>query len=126
MCHLLSMLMLSMVCCSNPCMRSMTKIAISHNEEPRLRRLVKDSCPGVSITNRPGSFTSKGWEACMDLVCASRVSLLNWVAPICWVIPPASPSCTLVCRILSRSLVLPVWVSECVRVWVRGGVGESG
>lgn len=35
------------------------------------------------------------------------------MAPICWVIPPASPSCTLVCRILSRSFVLPAQSKRC-------------
>ncbi len=38
---------------------------------------------------------------------SQRVSWEKKVAPICWVIPPASASCTLVCLILSNSLVLP-------------------
>lgn len=37
---------------------STTKIARSHKDDPRLRRLVKDSCPGVSITNNPGILIS--------------------------------------------------------------------
>ena len=57
--------MLSMVCCSSPCIRSMTKMAMSHKEEPRLRRLVKDSWPGVSMTNKPGRRMSNGCDFCM-------------------------------------------------------------
>ena len=38
-----SRLMDSIVCCSMPCMRSTTKMAMSHKLEPRDRRLVKDS-----------------------------------------------------------------------------------
>ena len=44
---------------SNPCMISTTRMAMSHNDEPRLRRFVNDSCPGVSITRMPGTFMSK-------------------------------------------------------------------
>lgn len=39
-------------------MISTTRIAILQREEPRDRKLVKDSCPGVSITNRPGILKS--------------------------------------------------------------------
>jgi hypothetical protein len=31
---------------------------MSHRPLPRARRLVKDSCPGVSMTSRPGSRMS--------------------------------------------------------------------
>jgi hypothetical protein len=34
-------------------------------------------------------------------------SMLTWYAPMCWVMPPASPSTTLLDRIASSSLVLP-------------------
>jgi hypothetical protein len=40
-------------------MISMTKMAMLQSDEPRERRLVKDSCPGVSITSNPGTLTSK-------------------------------------------------------------------
>lgn len=30
---------------SRPCMRSTTRMAMSHSPDPRERRLVKDSCP---------------------------------------------------------------------------------
>ena len=39
-------------------MISTTKIAILHNELPRDRKFVKDSCPGVSMTRRPGILYS--------------------------------------------------------------------
>lgn len=47
---------LSTVCGSNPCIISTTKIAISQRDDPRLRKLLNDSCPGVSIINNPGSL----------------------------------------------------------------------
>eukprot|EP00051_Salpingoeca_urceolata_P006409 m.84790 g.84790 ORF g.84790 m.84790 type:complete len:326 (-) comp14819_c1_seq2:174-1151(-) len=70
------------------------------------------------MINRPGTLTSRLPAAFFDLrvefclstlaVCLTISSLGKYVAPICWVIPPASPSCTLPRRILSSSLVLPV------------------
>lgn len=39
-------------------MISTTKMAILHSELPRDRRFVKDSCPGVSMTRRPGILYS--------------------------------------------------------------------
>lgn len=48
------MAMDSFVCCSRPCMMSMTRMAMSHRLDPRDRRLVNDSCPGVSMMSRPG------------------------------------------------------------------------
>ena len=38
----------SSVCGSRPCMMSTTRMAMSHSPEPRERRLVNDSWPGVS------------------------------------------------------------------------------
>lgn len=55
-----SMLMLSIVCCSRPCMRSTHRTAMSHSPDPRARRLVKDSWPGVSITSRPAEVCVEG------------------------------------------------------------------
>ena len=37
---------------------STTRMARSHMEEPRLRRLLNDSWPGVSMMSRPGSLIS--------------------------------------------------------------------
>lgn len=48
----------SMVCGSSPCMISMTKMAILHSDDPRDRRFVNDSCPGVSMTSNPGTLNS--------------------------------------------------------------------
>ena len=63
----------SMVCGSNPCIMSTTKIARSHKLEPLDRRFVKDSWPGVSITNRPGtlSFRTNKEEEHLDFVVSS-------------------------------------------------------
>jgi hypothetical protein len=120
----------SRVCGSRPCweddknmdlckelnrtMISTTKIAMLHKELPRLRRLVNDSCPGVSIINNPGILYSweLSWYRRSDKssarVLVKRPTLFitavfvliastgKYVAPICCVIPPASPSCTFV------------------------------
>jgi hypothetical protein len=43
---------------SRPCIISTTNIAISHKEEPRDLKFVKDSWPGVSIIKNPGIFKS--------------------------------------------------------------------
>mmetsp|Transcript_80089 Transcript_80089/g.244863 ORF Transcript_80089/g.244863 Transcript_80089/m.244863 type:complete len:207 (+) Transcript_80089:1309-1929(+) len=96
----------STVCGSRPCMMSMTKIAMSHKDEPRTRRLLKASWPGVSMIMTPGTSISKSGSTL--LVCSTRAMSGKNVAPICWVMPPASPSCTFVRRILSSNLVLPV------------------
>mmetsp|Transcript_13598 Transcript_13598/g.46058 ORF Transcript_13598/g.46058 Transcript_13598/m.46058 type:complete len:215 (+) Transcript_13598:1555-2199(+) len=98
----------SMVWGSRPCMMSITRMAMSQSDDPRDRRLEKDSWPGVSMMRRPGTVMSSGEWRCMPSVCLRRVSTGKKEAPICWVMPPASPACTLVRRILSRSLVLPV------------------
>lgn len=50
----------SSVCCSIPCIKSITKIAKSQREDPLVLKLAKLSCPGVSITNKPGALTSTG------------------------------------------------------------------
>lgn len=121
----------SIVCGSRPCYQSIvstfphslrkptvistTRMAILQSELPRLRRLVNDSWPGVSITSNPGTLYSC-FPSCIALlkrrdnnhqpqtlfntaVLVLIASTGKYVAPICCVIPPASPSCTLVCRI---------------------------
>mmetsp|Transcript_24754 Transcript_24754/g.36303 ORF Transcript_24754/g.36303 Transcript_24754/m.36303 type:complete len:345 (-) Transcript_24754:560-1594(-) len=102
------MLRLSIVCCSKPCIRSTTKIATSQREEPRERRFVKLSWPGVSMTSIPGIFKPNFSVSFRRAVCCSSVFFSKYVAPICCVIPPASPSCTFVLRILSSNFVFPV------------------
>lgn len=48
----------SIVCFSSPCIKSTTKMARSHKEDPLDQRLENDSCPGVSMTSSPGILTS--------------------------------------------------------------------
>ena len=76
---------------------------------PPLRlRFVNASCPGVSTISNPGismpvlKLVRYGPMSCLS------VSTGKKLAPMCWVIPPASRACTLVFRSLSRSEVLPV------------------
>lgn len=80
----------SIVCGSRPCIRSITKIAISQRDDPRDRRLLKDSWPGVSITNIPGMVKVTCSILFNRAVCCSKVFFSKKVAPICWVIPPAT------------------------------------
>jgi len=96
------------VCFSIPCWISMTKIAISHKLEPRDLRLLKLSCPGVSIINKPGTITSTGRIFLHFSIYYFNLAWGKKVAPICCVIPPASPSWTLVFLILSKRVVFPV------------------
>ena len=49
--RILSRLMDSMVCGSRLCIRSITRMAMSHRLLPLLRRLLKDSCPAGSPPN---------------------------------------------------------------------------
>ena len=100
----------SRVCGSIPCIRSTTRMAKSHSDEPRDRRFLKDSWPGVSMINNPGTMKSPSRDTSLrHIFVRSRiVSKGTLVAPICCVIPPASPSWTCVRRRLSRIFVLPV------------------
>ena len=70
---------------------STTKIAISAAEPPLALRFVKTSCPGVSITNIPGTLFSDSpnfsYSAPQIFWIVSSGKKL---APICCVIPPAS------------------------------------
>mmetsp|Transcript_14898 Transcript_14898/g.38041 ORF Transcript_14898/g.38041 Transcript_14898/m.38041 type:complete len:219 (-) Transcript_14898:2597-3253(-) len=109
--------MLSSVCGSSPCTISTTKIATSHRDEPRDRKFVKLSCPGVSITSSDGILYSISGSLSLSASFLTA-SIGKNVAPICCVMPPASASCTLVRRILSRILVLPV--STCPRMAMMG------
>mmetsp|Transcript_40726 Transcript_40726/g.47358 ORF Transcript_40726/g.47358 Transcript_40726/m.47358 type:complete len:247 (-) Transcript_40726:331-1071(-) len=98
----------SLVCCSKPCMMSTTRTAMSHRLLPRLRRFVKDSWPGVSMTRSPGTSRSYWYFLFTSAVASTRAERGKNVAPICCVIPPASPPWTLVERIRSKRLVFPV------------------
>jgi hypothetical protein len=60
-----------------------TKTAISHIEEPRDLKLVKEACPGVSIVKIPGIFIGKLCSAFNFSVCFFKVALGIKVAPIC-------------------------------------------
>ena len=89
-------------------MISTTSIAISAAEPPLDLRLVKTSCPGVSITKIPGTlFSSFPIFSYSGPQIFFIVSSGRKLAPICCVIPPASRSCTPVPRILSSIDVLP-------------------
>lgn len=81
---------------------------MSHRLDPLDRRLLKLSCPGVSMIKSPGKFTSVGKKSLHLATYYFSFYCGNKVAPICCVIPPASPSWTLVLLILSRRVVLPV------------------
>ena len=59
------------------------------------------------MTRRPGSSSGDGKSGGTPLVCRRISSAGTNVAPICCVMPPASPRWTLVLRILSRIFVLP-------------------
>mmetsp|Transcript_48765 Transcript_48765/g.120933 ORF Transcript_48765/g.120933 Transcript_48765/m.120933 type:complete len:279 (+) Transcript_48765:1803-2639(+) len=83
-------------------------MAMSHSEEPRERRLEKDSWPGVSMIITPGTFTWMLRFTSSEPMRSRRVSAGKKEAPICCVMPPASPSCTWVRRMLSSSFVFPV------------------
>lgn len=103
---------------SSPCIKSITRMAKSHREDPRVRKFENDSCPGVSMINNPGSLQSTLKK--LYVLSSSSWSFLPGknVAPICCVMPPASPSCTFVLRILSRRVVLPV--STCPKMQQMG------
>ncbi len=86
-------LMASTVCGMTPSSAATTRIATSVSSAPRARIAVKASWPGVSrnviLRGSPSRLT------------------VTWYAPMRWVMPPASPSMTLVRRMVSSSRVLP-------------------
>ena len=85
----LAWLIASTVCGITPSSAATTRIAISVDWAPRIRIDVNPSCPGVS----------------KNVIVWSLI--LTTEAPICCVIPPASPEITFVSLIASRSDVLP-------------------
>jgi len=94
-------LIASTVCGMTPSSAATTRIAISVEFAPRIRIAVNASCPGVS----------------RKVIFSPLISTTE--APICCVIPPASPAMTWVSRILSRREVLP-W-STCPITQTTGG-----
>ena len=72
----LAWLMASIVCGMMPSSAATTRIAISVHIAPRARISVKAAWPGVSRKVMGWSFT------------------LTVYAPMCWVMPPASPAAT--------------------------------
>ena len=98
----LAWLIASTVCGITPSSAATTRIAISVDCAPRIRIAVNASCPGVS----------------RNVIVLSLI--LTTDAPICCVIPPASPEITLVCLMASRSDVLP-W-STCPITHTTGGL----
>ena len=97
----LAWLIASTVCGITPSSAATTKIVISVILAPRARILVKAACPGVS----------------KKVIGLPSISI--WYAPICWVIPPASPLVTRELRKVSSKVVLP-W-STCPMIVTTGG-----
>ncbi len=79
----------SLVWGMTPSSAATTRITMSVAWAPRARMAVKASWPGVSRKTTVPCLVSTRY------------------APMCWVIPPASPATTSLSRILSRSEVLP-------------------
>ena len=96
----------------------MTKMAISHKLDPLDLKLLKLSWPGVSIIIRPGTAALTSLNDLHLSIYSTSLLCGKKVAPICWVIPPASPSWTLVFLILSKRVVFPV--STCPRIQQTG------
>ena len=86
---------------------SMTRIAKSAIEPPRLLNVVKASCPGVSINNNPGILTSIFSFLRRSPQNPFITSMGMKEVPVPCVIPPASPFWTIVPLIESKIDVLP-------------------
>jgi len=102
--YLFRMLIDSIVWGWKPSFTSTIRTARSAREPPLLRRDVKEWWPGVSMKRRPGIWKSplkRGPHT--SLMTAKGIS----VAPMCWVMAPASPSAMVVPLILSRRVVFP-------------------
>ena len=83
-------------------MTSTTNIAISAKAPPLLLRLVNEWCPGVSMKRSPGLL--KSFPPVIAEHVSFRIFAGTSVAPMCWVIPPASLSITLACLSLPSDL----------------------
>lgn len=102
-----SISMLSFVWGMSPSFMSMTRIAMSARFPPLLRSEVNAAWPGVSIKSSPGivmlSFSCSRSEPHIFFMVPKGMML----APIAWVIPPASRAAVAVPLMVSRRLVLP-------------------
>ena len=102
-------------------MMSTTRIAISHKDDPRLRRFVNDSWPGVSITRIPGTlmsnFPCSGQECDPSMSCQDKRSSDLLCDSACFRI------LHICSRILSRIFVLPV--STCPMMHMIGQRSRS-
>ncbi len=83
----------SIVCGITPSSAATTRTAMSVTFAPRARMAVNASWPGVSMKVIARSTPS--W------------SVRTWYAPMCWVMPPASPDRTSALRMASSSRVFP-------------------
>jgi hypothetical protein len=98
-----SLLQTHTACCSTPPMHLWLAWKHGHPSTPHL----------------PGSFMSNARPPRRDSVLRSIASPGTKVAPICWVIPPASPSWTLVRRMLSK-ICRSLDHHMCMQVCVNG------
>ncbi|BAA30196.1 133aa long hypothetical protein [Pyrococcus horikoshii OT3] len=104
--YLLNISMLSIVCGWKPSFTSITRTAKSAKLPPLALRLVKASCPGVSMKSKPGSLISAFQSLIRGPAIFLTTSIGTSVAPMCCVIPPASLAATFVFLILSSRVVL--------------------
>ena len=74
-------------------------MARSASAPPRFLSEVKAACPGVSTKNKPGIVSLMESLEMKSPPISLRVSIGISVAPICWVIPPASLSAIVLPRI---------------------------
>ncbi len=105
--HDLRMSRHSKVCGMSPSLMSMTRMAMSARSPPLFLWWTNAACPGVSTNKSPGmvsvmlsflrSSPQTAWRVCVGIM----------LAPIAWVIPPASRAAMAVPRMASRMLVLP-------------------
>lgn len=102
-----SISMLSLVWGISPSLMSMTRMAMSARFPPLFRNEVNAACPGVSMKSSPGIVTfSFSWSSNGPQTCF-MVPKGMMLAPIAWVIPPASRAAVAVPRIVSSRLVFP-------------------
>ncbi len=101
----------SIVCGMTPSSAATTSTAMSVTLAPRARMAVNASCPGVS---RKVMFASP----------PSDPTTSTEYAPMCWVMPPASPSATCALRMASSNDVLP-WSTWPMMVTTGGRATSS-
>src|SRR5215213_11505445 len=102
----------SMVCGMTPSSAATTRTTTSVAFAPRARIIVKASWPGVSRKT-----TRRSWSG------LSALGTCTLYAPMCCVMPPASPAATFAARMPSSKLVLP-W-STCPMTVTTGARASS-